>query len=204
MFKKLLLPTVVLSVGLVGCSSGDANVASLQQEVTALKQEVAALKQQVGGTTVSSSEDSKDSNQQSSSQSSNGVYSTGQEFVHNGITYTITERERTKNIAGRLEPVQGKEFLLYDITIHNTSDEDYKFSSNDYSIVLSTGEIDDSYLIIDLSHELADRLSLGDLASGGKKTGWVAFEIPEGDQPLEIRYEKRSFSGTNDSFKVKL
>jgi len=51
---------------------------------------------------------------------------------------------------------------------------------------------------------LTDFLSTGELAPGGQITGWVAFEVPVGEQPIEFRYEKATFSGIKGSFKIKL
>ena len=191
MLKKLLVPTVVLSVGLAGCASGETDVAVLQAENELLKQEIAALKEQAGSS--------------ASSDSSKTTFTAGENIVYNGVTYSFELKERTTTIAdGEITAGEGKEFLLYNISIHNTSEEDYSYSQSDYSIVLSTGEIEGNHLIIDFKDVLPDDLSSGDLASGGKKTGWVAFQVPAGEEPIELRYEKKSFTKGVQSFKVKL
>lgn len=206
MFMKRLVPLfIVLAVVLAGCSSG-GDTASLQAEIDALKQEVAALKQQLGITTEVTSGNAESTNEgkEESSKPGTETTATGNTVVHNGVTYTFELKERTTNIADRLEAKQGNEFLIYDITILNNSNDDVDFSQNYFDLVLSTGEIKDNYLILDLNNQLDNPLSTGTLASGGKKTGWVAFEVPSGDEPLEIRYERKSLTKGTDSFKLKL
>lgn len=51
-----------------------------------------------------------------------------------------------------------------------------------------------------------DDLGTGDLAPGGKKTGWILFQIPKGDEPIELRYKEITLFNTTDrgAFSVKL
>lgn len=202
MYKKLVIAGLVSTVVLAGCSSGSGsgNLTSLQAEVAALKQEVAALKQQFSGSSASEAGSVTGSDQAAS----DAVFSLQQPFEYNGVTFTITEKERTKQIHEQLAAADGYEFLLYNITLHNTGNEDYSYSQNDYSIVLSNGVIQGNHLILDFKNVLDGFLSSGELAPGGQTTGWVAFEVPAGDEPIEFRYEKATFSGVKGSFKIKL
>ncbi|CAM3804420.1 DUF4352 domain-containing protein [Marinicrinis lubricantis] len=196
MLKKMLVPTTIaMSLTLAGCSSGD--VSQLQAEVDALKKEIAELKTQIGGSAPSAP-----TNDSNASNAANDSYGLGEEIVSNGVTFTITEGKRMSELSENLKANEGKEFLIYYVHITNTSNEDYEFRQSDYSIVLGNGEIEDNYLLIDTANQYDD-LGNGELASGGTKSGFVAFEIPQNDQPLEMRYEKRTFSEST-AFKVKL
>jgi len=204
MSRKLLFATLLSSVMLAGCSSGGGeDLTSLKAEVAALKQEVEALKQQLADSPASAGS-SDQSGSDASPAASEASYNLGQPFQYDGVEFTITERERTTQIHEQIVAAEGYEFLLYNITLHNAGSEDYSYSQNDYSIVLSNGEIQDNHLILDLKNVLDDFLGTGELAPGGQTTGWVAFEVPVGDQPIEFRYVKATFSGIKGSFKIRL
>ncbi len=120
----------------------------------------------------------------------------------NGVTFTITENGRVPALSENIQAEEGQEFILFDVEINNTSGEDYRFSQNDYSVVLSSGEIKDNYLLIDVNNNYDD-LGSGELAAGGTKKGWVAFKIPKDDQLLEFRYSKKSLS-KSEEFRLRL
>lgn len=197
MVKKLFLPTMAATILLAGCSAGDVD--TLRSEVALLKQEVAELKQQVGGNPDSTPNTEA---QSGNSNTGNNVYALGEPFEFEGVTYTVTKGERKPQLSENIEANEGNEYILMNLEIHNTSSADYHYSQSDYNIVTGAGEIVDNVLIIDTSDKYED-LGNGDLATGGKRSGWVAFEIPQGDQPLEFRYEVKTFSKAS-SFKVKL
>lgn len=210
MKKQLIVPMIAATVMLTGCSSGD--LTSLQEEVQALKQEVAALKAQLGVTNVvtdtalvNDSSATEGNSSSTTNVSTSGVGSLGQPIVVKGVTYTITEGERTSQITDHIVASDGYEFIKYNVQINNTSNEDHSYTQASFNLVLSSGEIIDDYLIVDLYNQLDD-LGTGDLASGGQKTGWILFEIPKGDQPLELRYKELTLFSTTDrgTFTVKL
>lgn len=74
----------------------------------------------------------------------------------NGVTFTITENGRVPALSENIQAEEGQEFILFDVEINNTSGEDYRFSQNDYSVVLSSGEIKDNYLLIDVNNNYDD------------------------------------------------
>lgn len=129
-------------------------------------------------------------------------YALGEQIVVEGVTYTVTERERAREIGDQVKAREGNEFAFYEIAIHNTGSVDSKYSQSDYSIVTGAGEIKSNYLFIDINDKNGN-LGNGDLAAGGKRSGWVAFELRQGDQPLELRFEKKNRT-SSASFKIKL
>ncbi|WEK54185.1 MAG: DUF4352 domain-containing protein [Candidatus Cohnella colombiensis] len=176
MRKKLIIPTIAAIVLLTGCS-----VSNTSTENSAVS-------------SVTTSTETK------------GVYGLGEQIVVEGVTYTVTVGERKQQLSGdsRIEANEGYEFATYNVHIHNTSNDDYRYSQSSFSIVTSTGEIISNLLIFDLNNEL-DELGSGDLATNGQRSGWIAFEIPQGDVPLEIRFETKSFSKSDSaSFKIQL
>jgi len=199
MLKKMILPAVAATVILAGCSSGD--LSKLQSEVDALKAEVSELKGKLGiaDRNAGTEADSEDATG-SSKTAEKGLYSLGESLTVEGVTFTITAGERKPQLTERITADDGYEFAIYHVDIHNTGTEDYHYSQSDYSIVTGSGEIEDNYLILGA---LDDHLGNGDLASNGKRSGWVAFKVPVGDQPQELRYEKKTFS-QQTVFKVKL
>lgn len=209
MRKKLIIPTIAATVLLTGCSTGGLD--AIQADVELLKREVAELKAQIGGSDnttaiVNPSNPSNPSDTSSSkTPSSNGESTLGQPIVVKGVTYTVTEAERKPQLTDSIKANDGYEFAIYNVHIHNTSNEDHRYSQSYFDIVTSSGEIIDSYLILDLNDRL-DELGSGELASSGQRTGWIAFEVPQGDQPLEIRFEEISFAKKEEraAFKVKL
>lgn len=201
MMKKAILTLAAGGMILAGCSSG--NVDKLQAEVAALKEELAALKTQPGiadshpGNHPSSSTD--DSSDGTTGHANQNMYKYGEPFVFEGVTYTISGGERKSRLSDRITADEGYEFIVYHVDIHNTSSEDYRYSQSYFHIVTSEGEIKDNYLILDLDGYLTS----GELASGGKKSGLVAFKIPKGDEPQEFRYEVKSLT-KQTSFRVQL
>ena len=201
MVKKLFIPMAASAILLAGCSTG-GDLDKIQSEVEALKKDVAELQAQVG-ISASSSETAEQSDASKGSNSAGkGYYALGESFEFEGVTYTVTEGERKKQLGENIEAGEGSEFITYNIAIHNTSNEDYQYSQADFSIVTGAGEIEDNYIFLDMKDQYED-LGTGELASSGKRSGWVAFKVTEGDQPTELRFEKRSFQ-ESISFKVKL
>ncbi|QCT04809.1 hypothetical protein E6C60_4104 [Paenibacillus algicola] len=199
MMKKLILPMMASAVLLAGCSSGDT--ASLEKEVEDLKQEVAALRDILGVTPVVSAGGSGDQSE-AKAPAGKGEYVAGQPFEFEGVTYTFTVGERQSQLSDKVPADDGKEFYIVNADIHNTSNEDYAYSQASFSVVTSSGEIEDNYFFIDTKDQ-HDELGHGDLAPNGKKSGWIAFHIQKGDQPSELRYEARTFA-ENSKFKVQL
>lgn len=200
MRKKLVIPAMAATILLAGCSTGDLD--AVKKDVEALKQEVSALKATIGDNNQGASNIAEQTETEAPGQKApdeQGFYALGEPFVFEQITYTVTESERQPQLSNNIKAGEGKEFALFTIDIHNTSHDDYHYSQSFFDLVTGSGEIKDNYLILDLNDQLDD-LGSGDLAPGGKRSGWVAFEVPQGDQPLELRFDSRN----KESFKVKL
>lgn len=202
MKRKLIIPAIAATVLLTGCSAGGLD--AIQADVELLKREVAELKGQSGNPVGNSSTENPAASSGTTSTVAKGNYGLGEQIVVEGVTYTVTEAERKQQLSDGIKASEGYEFATYNVHIHNTSNDDYRYSQSFFSIVTSSGEIKDNYLILDFGDKL-DELGSGDLAPNGKSSGWVAFEVPQGDLPLEFRFEKKSFTKNDGaSFKIKL
>lgn len=199
MLRKLILPTAAAAILLTGCSTGDVD--KLQSDVAALQKDVAALQAQLGVSGGASSEASASSDVSQTSAHAKEFYTLGEQFVIDGVTYTVTDGGRKPQLSEALTAKDGYEFALYNVDIQNTGSEDYHYSQSDFSLVTGAGEIEDNYIIIDTQNKYDD-LGNGELASDGKRSGFVAFQVPQGDQPTELRFE--SIRSKEASFKVKL
>lgn len=199
MLRKLILPTAAAAILLTGCSTGDVD--KLQSDVAALQKDVAALQAQLGVSGGTSSEASASGDAGQTSAQAKDFYSLGEQFAVNGVTYTVTDGGRKPQLSETLTAKDGYEFVLYNVDIQNTGSEDYHYSQSDFSLVTGAGEIEDNYLIIDTQNKYDD-LGNGELATNGKRSGFVAFQVPQGDQPTELRFE--SIRSKEANFKVKL
>ncbi|NMO94311.1 DUF4352 domain-containing protein [Paenibacillus lemnae] len=202
MIKKRILPVMITTLLLGGCSAGEME--SLQSDVEAIKQEVAALKEQIRNweTTTTNVATQLSGSGEPAAVQQKDLFELGEPFEYEGVTYTFTEGERKQKLGERLAADEGQEFIVINSEIHNTSGEDYKYSQTHYSIVTGSGEIKRNYLIID-TRDQYDDLGNGDLAPDGKRSGWIAFEVPQGDQPAELRFELHTLT-SQSTFKVKL
>lgn len=122
-------------------------------------------------------------------------YTQNEVVTYNDINYSITKVERT---AGDkyFEAKAGKEYIIISIKIENNSSEKISYNVFDWKLEDGTGDENHYALFID---DYDTSLDSGNLNPGGQKTGTIAFEIPEGDKDLTLKYydslfhEERAF-----------
>lgn len=119
--------------------------------------------------------------------------------IFKDIHYTILETERTKG-KEYFEAGDNKEYIILTIKIENKSDSKISYNALDWKMVDSTGD-ENSYAI--WGGDNNTNLGSGDLNPNGTKSGTIAFEIPEGDENLTLRYYETIFS-SNHAFQFKL
>jgi len=74
-------------------------------------------------------------------------------------------------------PKAGKEFVIVNVTIRNLGKNEVSYNPFDFKVQDANGAQENSSFA-----SLDDSLNSGTLASGGKVTGSMAFEVPVGDQ----------------------
>ncbi len=142
----------------------------------------------VGGTSSNkgNNEDSSStsSNSESSSNSTQTAFKVGEAFTMDGVEMKVTSVQRNFLPSNQLDrPSDGMEFVKVSMSIDNKSNNKVSYSASDWKMEDSTGDIKD----YKITTEDGD-LSYGELASGGKKSGFLIFEVPANDGALKIHY----------------
>ena len=97
-------------------------------------------------------------------------------------------------------PKDGNVFVLIDVTIENTSEEEISYNELNFSIQNSQGQIDSiGFSVLNVDHPLGS----GKLAAGGKVSGTIVAEEPADDiNGLTLIYKSGVFGG--EEIKVNL
>lgn len=86
---------------------------------------------------------------------------------------------------------EGKEYIVLNVTVKNTSDEDKVLSSYELKVLegdLATGP---TFLSVEPS------LDSGTLTAGGSSTGNIPYEVTKGATDLKLRYETYAYDLSN-------
>jgi len=97
-----------------------------------------------------------------------------------------------------IQPDTGNEYILVTVQIENQGTNQVDFNTYDFQVENSAGVLKNETYVPDVQNEL----SSGNLASGGKVTGNLAFEVPKGDAGLKLVFKPSFWS--NKSVVVKL
>ena len=92
--------------------------------------------------------------------------------------FVVNSSKRTKEINAYTTANRGKELVIVNVTIRNQGSQEISFNSFDFKMQDANGVQTSAHAS---SYSLPDALNSGSLASGGKVTGSLVFEIPEGD-----------------------
>jgi hypothetical protein len=143
-----------------------------------------------------------DENNSSSSSSSESpedtVFKVGDVIAYDGQEILVESVERNYTIEYS-NPDEGKEYVKVNIQIENKSDERISYNSYNWELEDSTGDIQDPAI---QGSMVDDYLSHGELASGGKKSGSLIFEVPKDDTKLILYYKSSLWS--DDSIEIQL
>lgn len=105
----------------------------------------------------------------------------GKTTTHNDIVYTINKVERITeneyNVAS-----EGKEFLLFNVTITNNSKKEYQYSALDWQLIKK----DEKYNVYGIDPE--NNLDGGTLNPEESITGTFAYEIPFKSKGFKLIY----------------
>lgn len=125
-------------------------------------------------------------------------YGLNEEAELEGANITVTKVEKS---AGERfnEPKAGQEFVAVTVNIKNTSNRNISYNPYDYKLQDSNGNIvTQAFGSVDRD----TRLSSGELAPGGTKTGSITFEVPIDDKDLTLIYEGNFWRGKQLKFKL--
>ncbi|AQL42016.1 hypothetical protein BV210_04465 [Halorientalis sp. IM1011] len=127
------------------------------------------------------------------------VYETGDTLDYQDTRFTVNS-VRTSSGEGFAQPDEGNEFVLVDVTVENTGDDELTVST------LLQMELKDgrgrTYDISIVGASVSDRdFSQGDpIPPGGRRRGEVVFEAPEGIDPLYLVMDFDVFAEGDKSF----
>lgn len=94
--------------------------------------------------------------------------------------FTVNSVKREKSI-GYSSPKANKEYVVVNVTIKNLGKDEVTYNPFDFKVQDANGAQEtETFATLD------DSLNSGTLAPGGKVTGSIPFEVPEGDKALLI------------------
>jgi len=140
------------------------------------------------------------SDDSSSAEEEKTVYKVGDTITFDGKEVTVSDIERKWNSGNEfVAPETDNEFVRAKVTIKNNSDSEAPYNTFDWKIQNSDGVIKD----ISTAQFSADgALDSGELAPGGKVSGFLIFETPDADSDLTIRYEPSFWSDKKIEIKL--
>lgn len=97
------------------------------------------------------------------------------------------------------KPESGNEFVLVTIKVKNTSDSSIDYNSYNFKLQDSEGVQKDE----DISVLSEGQLNSGSLATGGKVSGKIGFQVKKGDKKLALLYSEPSLF-SDKSITIKL
>lgn len=115
-----------------------------------------------------------------------------------GVKYTVTEVTYSQGDEWD-SPAEGKEYVIVNVSIENTSEEDASYNTFDWTMVNAQGQEDEtSFSIIDTDTNLGS----GTLKPGGTKSGTMVFEEPKDDGALKLLYYANVMFDEEPAFEV--
>lgn len=84
------------------------------------------------------------------------------------------------------KPKTGHEYVIVNVTIKNSGEENLSYNSFDFKMKNSQGNITDEAIF---GNDSDTQLDYGELAKNGTVTGTIAFEQPKDDQGLVLIYQ---------------
>ncbi|MBQ6130592.1 DUF4352 domain-containing protein [Candidatus Saccharibacteria bacterium] len=155
------------------------------------------------GATSSSNENDKKSETNTSEQGSpssstaenTNEYKVGDTISSNGSEVVVTSVERNFSTGNMfVEPEAGKEYVKVNISITNTGNSTSYVAATSWQMQDSNGVIRD--YDFSATAMIDGALNSVELASGGKLTGALVFEVPQGDTGLVLQYKPSFLSKT--------
>lgn len=141
-----------------------------------------------------------DSKNQSSTSQQQTTFNPGDVIAFDGKEVTVSPAERNWNSGNQfITPNSGNEFVKVQVTIENKSSSEASYNTFDWKIRNSNGVIKD---VSSTTYSIDNGLESGELAMGGKVSGFLVFEVPEGDQGLVLQYSPSFWSDKKIEIKL--
>lgn len=106
---------------------------------------------------------------------------------------TVTGVERNWNTGNQfITPEAGKEFVKVQVTIKNNSNNDITYSTIDWKMKDSGNVL---YDFASATFMIDGSLGSDTLVAGDTISGFLAFEVPDGDSGLRLQYSPSFWSG---------
>jgi len=113
------------------------------------------------------------------------TYDTSQQTAQLHYDATIRYTERYADTIGYSEPLKGYTYLILTFDISNNIDRDFSTNPNSFKVTINNIVYDyDS-----ATFSLEDQLRSVDVQKGGRITGSLAFEVPQGATEYTITYD---------------
>jgi hypothetical protein len=165
-FARHKILTVIIAVIVLGGIAGAASCGSSETNTTSTTQ----------GTSTPKVEEKTE-------------FAVGETIDIDSKQLTVTNVERNYETGNQFsKPESGNEFVLVTVTIQNNSKSDLMYSTFNFQLQDSNG-VKHNEAITALTE---GRLNTGTLAPGGKITGKLAYEVPQGDTGLKLVFESGS------------
>lgn len=118
------------------------------------------------------------------------VFAVGEKVQLGDNVLTVTKVERSAGSEFD-QPKGGHEYVIITVEINNAGTENISYNPFDFKMANSQGQIvDQAFTTVDTDTALQS----GELASGGKVSGTIAFEQPAGDTGLQLQYSPSFWS----------
>jgi len=103
--------------------------------------------------------------------------------------FTVNNVKKAKSLGQFQTAKTGKEYVVVNVTIKNLGKDEVSYNPFDFKLQDSNGAQESQTFAT-----LDDSLNSGTLASGGKVTGSIPFEAPEGDSGLKLIFQPSFWS----------
>ncbi|WP_020221387.1 DUF4352 domain-containing protein [Halarchaeum acidiphilum] len=127
------------------------------------------------------------------------IHGVGDSVTHDGIQVTVNGVEFKTSLGQYTQAPQGREYAIVDVTTANNTDSSVSFSSL-LQMAMKDGTGRSFSYAAGASSQLTQAYQGGDVASGGKTRGKIAFEVPKGVSPLYFTFEYSVISGGSKTF----
>ncbi|MFZ1301294.1 MAG: DUF4352 domain-containing protein [Candidatus Microsaccharimonas sp.] len=139
---------------------------------------------------VSTATDTNSSTNTVAKEEAKTEFKVGETASFDDKSITIKEVQRNYDTGNQFaKPESGKEFVLVTVEIANNGSSSMDFNSFEFKLQDSSGvQQNESFTALS-----EGKLNSGSLASGGKVTGKLAYEVPKDDAGLKLLYQSFSF-----------
>jgi flagellar hook assembly protein FlgD len=132
------------------------------------------------------------SNSNSNSQTEQTTFKVGDKISFDSKIVIVKSMERNWSSGNQYStPDSGNEYVKVEIHIENDSKDEISYNTFDWKIQDSNGKIVDAD---STTYSVDGALGSGQLAAGGKVSGFLVFQASSGDSDLTLRYEPSFWS----------